>query len=75
MQWSFTSKGCGYRATQYQSLALTLPTAKLSPNALRPQVEHPEGIAILCTVLGAPVIILLGIVATTNLKFLIGGHL
>jgi hypothetical protein len=46
-----------------------------SRRALHPRFDHPQGIAAICALLLAPIIILLGVVVGTNLKFLIGGHI
>jgi hypothetical protein len=43
--------------------------------ALRDRSEHPAGFAALSSLVMSPVFIVVGVVAVTNFKFMIGGHL
>ena len=43
--------------------------------ALRDKSEHPAGFAVLTCLLMSPVFIVVGVIAVTNFKFLIGGHI
>lgn len=68
-----------YRILEYAFLGSTVmvfPAVYFaSRRALLPRFEHSQGIAAICALLMAPIIILLGVAGGTNLKFLIGGHI
>src|SRR6266496_6429689 len=46
-----------------------------SLRALRDRSEHPAGFAALISFLMSPVFIVAGVIAVTNFKFIIGGHI